>query len=610
MHCGEYSVQVLDTIRTTLTCEEDVARFQEYIQTKIPDIDQENRVELFKLCDQIKCQHCFRRVHQELSSILDEGLDVSFVLGDVSLGVADGHGEPKAPPGFLSKLYDSVDMSTSVVPAAPRYSLVAFVQNLETLLTKAEALRSDGKDLTALETITSEQNQYISLMVDCTTEFISAVYKLEVVRAFQDVHPRVYAFVALFQVLANTLFDACQKVREKFHRTNVPSLIGIHLQGYIQRYKEDVPEKEYKNALLAVHILNIQRIHAFRSFYAIAIEQVCTIDLYYAHEMTRKSKYADQFDFALPCRDMSIKMALVTELEMSLGPIGSNHGAEFKHGRYPTVLQELAMLEIRCAKVQQGLLDVWMRTKDRAVYQLLPDHFPMTPSFNDDIQKVMSLCDKKSLSGAEYMRHMMPALSRIEAISKSDPLEAVRQRRKLRLDGLQALTDVMFATFKTSGLAAFLHDHFPVIQARVCGEYKDVKTFVNKMFIDTSTKVLMNKFLKNEQERVLSELVNTTDAPVVKKTNPRTKKSTRTSAKKSPAPTAIPVHAPAEATVAAPIEVLTVAEIDTAGENWEEVRTKKKSNVLMQRVVEGTSAVYAIKRKGCPPTTENSSTSA
>jgi hypothetical protein len=589
MHCASHSIRVLDHVRDTFKNEKDVQRFQAFLET-IPNRQELCRVDdLFTECSRVECIHCFRRVSGVLKSLVDEGVATS-ILGDdplKSIAECTQTDNITQSPGFLATVYDRINMMPSFVPVGPRYTLDMFLRNMKVLLDRADGLRADGKDVDVLETVIDEQNQILGMLADCVSEFVTSVYKFEFVRPFKDVHKLVHAFVALFEVLCTTLFDACQKVRERFHRTGVPSIVGVNMPGYLEKFKEDVDEKTYKGALLSVHILNIQRFGSLQSFYSLACDQVVVLEHEFAHEMTSKFKYVDQMDFALPYKDMPIKMVLLAHLELALGPLNvRNTKAEFTEGRYPSVMQELGMLELRCSKIQEGHLECWTRTKDRATVQLVPEDFPMTPVFQKDIDAVLKK-HQMTTSGAQFTKEAALAIPRIDAMLATDPLGAMRQRAVLRMTGLRALTDLVFATMKVTGLVTFLHDYFPVLQEYVCGTDTHVQVFVRSLVVDAHVRALVAEYKKYEQEQALDEILKLECVQTSEKTlRPKQKKMSQ---KKKPEPvrTTAVAAAPSARDFAEPVQPEPLDE-DSGGE-WEQVQSKKKSSVNNK----GTFIIYA-----------------
>lgn len=577
MHCGLHPIRVIDRVKDTFKNEGDVLNFQAFLEMH-PNRQELCRVdELFAECKRIKCMYCFQRVHRFLSSMVDEGVATS-VLGDDPLKAisecTQQHGDVVIQtPGFLATVYERINMVPSFVPVGPRYTLEMFLKNIKALLDRTVDLRADGKQVDVLETVVDEQNQILGMLADCTAEFVAAVYKFEFIRPFKDVHAIVQAFVALFEVLCRSLFDACHKVRKRFHRTDVPSLVGVNTAPYLEKYKADVPELQYKGALLSLYILNMQRIGSFRTFYTLACDQIVVLEHEYSQKMSSKFKYVDQMDFALPYKEMPIKLVLITQLEMALGPLNMKHStAEFTHGRYPSVVQELGMLELRCAKIQEGHLDCWVRVKDRAVHQLVPDDFPMIPSFRADIDAVLSKMKRTNTFTKEAV-----SAPRIDTLLQTDPLDAMWQRMDIRAKGLRTLTDLVFVTLKVSGLVTFLHDYFPVLQEHVCGTDTHVQLFVRSLVIDAHVRVLANEFKKYEQERSLRDILTTAATERVqtsgKTLRPKQKKmSQKKKSESRVAATTLLVHS-----VTSSVNEEPVVEVDDDGE-WEQVQSKKKSS--------------------------------
>lgn len=593
MHCGLHPIRVLERVKDIFKNEEDVLRFQAFLET-IPHRRELCRAdELFAECNRIKCTYCFQRVHRFLSSMMDEGVATS-VLGDDPIKAISECTQQEntviQTPGFLATVYERIDMVPSFVPVGPRYTLEMFLKNMKALLDRSADLRADGRQMDVLETVVDEQNQILGMLADCTAEFVASVYKIEFIRPFQDVHTQVQAFVALFEVLCRSLFDACHKVRKRFHRTDVPSLVGVNTATYLERYKADVPEMQYKGALLSLHILNMQRLGSFRTFYQLACDQVVVLEHEYSQKMSSKFKYVDQMDFALPYKEMPIKLVLVAQLEMALGPLNMKHStAEFTHGRYPSVVQELGMLELRCAKIQEGHLDCWVRVKDRAVHQLVPDDFPMIPSFRADIDKVLSKMHKAN-SWLQFTKEAAVSAPRIDALLETDPLNAMWERMDVRAKGLRALTDLVFVTLKVTGLVTFLHDYFPVLQEHVCGTDTHVQLFVRSLVIDAHVRSLAGEFQKYEQERALQDILATSAAERVQTSGKKSaSKQKKMSQKKKSEPPAVATAALA-ATVTAPMHHVREEEFDDDG--WEQVQSKKKSSAYNK----GTFGVHATNR--------------
>lgn len=582
VHCGSHLSNVKDRVQKVLRNDEDMKHFYEYLQFRNetePDKTDLCRVDvLHKVAASIDCIHCFQRV-QNMVMHEFHGSDVvplEFLGANPLEAIARFVDEPAVQRNnFLVHLHESIVMTTDrCISVGPRYTLSPFLGNLKTMLDQTEGLRSDGKELSALEGITDEQNQYISMMSDCVTEFVAAAFKFETTRPFKkNVCVFVQALVNVFEKLCTTLFNTCHKVRERFHRSDVPSLTSINMRRYLDSYKEDVDAVKYKSAQLSVHILNLQRIDAFRTFYTEACDQVVSFDAMYTHECSRLWKYVDQEDFLWPYFDAPIKNLLIAQLELGLGPILAR-SAEFTQGRYPTVIQELGMLEMRCMKLQQGHLEVWTKTKDRVLEQMLPTGFALTGMIRADIETASNdairICTSAIEEFTGKMRMSAPVIDRT---FRTDPLDALRQRGIVRIANLRMLCNFSFGLRHLSALAAFLHDYHPAIQERVCGTDYHVQLFVRNAVLEKHIQTLLDNFSEYAREAYMREIIASVQEP--KCVRSATKKGKGPKQKKMEKNTTVPVSMKKSSNPEP--SVLIVASDHDEDDVWEEVRSKKKS---------------------------------
>lgn len=585
VHCGKYVSNVKDRVQSVLRTEEDVCRFYKYLQVRNdtePDKEDLCSVQQLKdFCASIECPHCFRRVQNTIAYSFgdSEHVPVDFLgsnpLEAISRFVED---PPSESSQFLANLHASIDMSAdSFMPVGPQYGIGTFLRNLKVLLDQTVGLRWDAKqgDTSALEALTDEQNQYICMMADCVAEFVAVVFKFESTRPFKkNACVFVQALVNVFEKLFTTLFNACHKVRERFHRSSIPSLTNVNMRSYMDAYKG---EASYKTALVALHILNIQRIEAFRVFYSEACDQIVMFETVFAHECARLWKYVDQDDFALPLVDSPFKFLIICQLELCLGPLSK--AAEFTQGPYPTVVQELGMLEMRCTKVQQGHLEMWTRTKDRVLEQMIPDGFALTESMRADVDAARSaavqIC---TMAVQEYTAKMTMAAPVIDRTFRTDPVDALRQRGILRMANLRMLCDFSFGLRHLSALASFIHDYHPAIQERVCGTDFHVRLCVRHFVLETHIQMLLDTYLEYEREETVREIMSEGASAEFKCVRNAAKKSKATKQKKMEAiTTPNPLSSPREEEAARQQPPSNIAVVDDDESDWQEVRSKKKS---------------------------------
>lgn len=586
-HCGESSRAVMDLVRGTLKSTSDVEDFYLFLQQR-----DENSLcslpDLLERCTNVKCELCYRRVYHYISShpsFIDGVIPLEF-LGPDPLQVISRCAvcEPRAVfrPGFLSGVHDSIE-ANHFIPVQPRYQLSTFMANLKTVLDLAVGVRASGKDITELESKTDEQNQYIGMMVDCVTEFICAVIKFESarpLRAEPNVHVR--ALVDAFERLGLNLFMSCHKVRERLDRSGVPSVLGISMTQYLSRYRRDASDAQFKTALLSLHILNLQRVEAFRTFHSEACDQIVVFEATYIHDMTRLMKYVDQDDFASPLLDTPMKILLISQLEMGLGPL-IQRGAEFTQGPYPSMVQELAMLELRASKIQQGHVEVWTRTKDRVLDQLLPVGFPMTETLRAEIQtasaNAVGICVEAVKA---YTAELNMSAPLIDAMMRSNPLEGFKMRYLLRASNMKMLFEFTFGLRHLCALASFLHDYLPVMQEQVCGTDAHVEMFVHDLVLESHIRDLLSAYKRYSSERAFKSILSDHELLGTAKNRVRTsaKKSKPPKQKKmdeqmTPSTARTPPlgqEASSAATVTPPF-----VEVEDFDSGWEEVRSKKKS---------------------------------
>ena len=582
VHCGSHLSNVKAQVQKVLRTDEDMKHFYEYLQFRNetePDKTDLCRVDaLHKVAESIGCIHCFHRVQNMVMHAFN-GSDVvplEFLGANPLEAIARFVDEPAVQrTNFLVHLHASIDMTTDrCISVGPRYTLSPFLGNLKTMLDQTEGLRSDGRELSALEGITDEQNQYISMMSDCVTEFVAAAFKFETTRPFKkNACVFVQALVTVFEKLCTTLFNTCHKVRERFHRSDVPSLTSINMRRYLDSYKEDVDVAKYKSALLSIHILNLQRIDAFRTFYTEACDQVVSFDAMYTHECSRLWKYVDQEDFIWPYFDTPIKNLLIAQLELGLGPMLAR-SAEFTQGRYPTVIQELGMLEMRCTKLQQGHLDVWTRTKDRVLEQMVPTGFALTEMIRVDIETASNdairMCTNAIEEFTGKMRMSTPVIDRT---FHTDPLDGLRQRGIVRIANLRMMCNFSFGLRHLSALAAFLHDYHPAIQERVCGTDYHVQLFVRNAVLEKHIQTLLDNFSEYARQAYMRDIIASAQEP--KCVRSATKKSKGPKQKKMEKNTAAALISTTKSSDSE-LSVLAVTS-DHDEDVWEEVRSKKKS---------------------------------
>ncbi len=587
-HCGEANHVVKELVRGSLKTTSDVEDFYTFLKERD---DQKNELcslsDLVRRCSKIRCELCFKRAHQYITShpSFDDGVVPLEFLGPDPLEVISRCGrEPSTVfrPGFLATVHDSISPSP-FMPIQPRYQLSTFLANLKTVLDLATDVRASGKDLHELESKTDEQNQYIGMMVDCTTEFLCAVMKFESTCPFRaEPNKHVRALVDAFERLSSSLFTSCHKARERLDRKGVPSVLGISMTQYLNRYREDASAEQFKTALLSLHILNLQRVEAFRTFYSEACDQIVVFESDYVMNMTRMMKYTDQDDFALPLTETPMKIVLLAQLEMGLGPL-IQRGAEFTQGRYPSMVQELAMLELRASKIQQGHIEVWTRTKDRVLDQLLPAGFPLTETLRTEIRTASSDAIGVCVEAVKiFTGEMNMAAPVIDALMRSNPLEGLKMRYLLRMSNLKMLCEFSFGLRHLCSLAAFLHDYFPVMQEHVCGTDSHVQMYVRDLVLESHIRDLLAEFTKYSSQKAFESILS--DAGGVSRAESN---RVRTSLKKIKVPKqkkmeGPPNHSSEKASAAAapqpssPLEHENVCEEDFES-GWEEVRSKKKS---------------------------------
>ncbi len=590
VHCGTYVPKVSERVQAVLRTEADVLGFYKYLQFR-NDKDPENTdlcsvEELKNFCGTIGCTNCFQRVYNTITHSFGESdvVPIEFLGSNPLDAIMRFVNEP--PSGttrLLEDLHDAVDMVAegATPPVGPRFSIGSFVRNLKVLLDQTTDLRWDAKkhDTHVLESMTSEQNEYICMMADCVTEFMSTVFKFETTRPFQkNACVFVQALVDVFERLFTSLFGACHKVRERFHRSSIPSLTNVNMPCYMDAYKK---EGSYKTALVALHILNLQRIEAFRVFYTEACDQVVAFEPVYERDCMRLWKYVDQDDYLLPMFDAPMKTVLVAQLELALGPLASR-SAEYTKGPYPTVIQELGMLELRCTKIQQGHLEIWTRTKDRVLHQLVPDGFALTDAIRADIEAASTdavrMCTK---AVQEYTAKMSMSAPVIDRTFRTDPLDALRQRGFVRMENLRMLCDFSFGLRHLSALAAFLHDCHPVVRERVCGTDDHVRVCVKNVILDAHIQMLLERYTEYARDLTVQEILNaeSTYSVAPKCVRNGTKKSKTAKQKKmeSDSPHTVAVEPKVSDSITRNDEAppSTVEAVDDESP-WEEVRSKKK----------------------------------
>jgi hypothetical protein len=592
IHCGKYVSKVKERVQSILRTDADVEQFYKYLQFR-NEADPENTdlcsvKQLRDFCVSIECPHCFRRVHNAIAHSFGESdaVPIDFLGPNPLEAIARFVGEGSSDTSrFLPTLHDAIDMfAERCVPVGPQYGIGTFIRNLKVILDQTVDLRWDAKkgDVEVLETVTDEQNQYISMMADCVSEFVTEVFKFETTRPFRtNACVFVQALVGVFEKLCTTLFNTCHKVRERLHRADIPSIVNVNMRGYMDAYKQNVDAAAYKSAQLALHILNLQRVEAFRVFYTEACDQIVMFDAVFARECNRLWKYVDQEDFLLPWRDCPLKTLLIAQLELGLGPLFCR-SAEYTKGPYPTVLQELSMLEMRCAKLQQGHLEIWTRTRDRVLEQIVPDQFALTDAIRTDIQTAsddaVRIC---TMAVQEFTGKVKVSTPMIERALRTDALEGLRLRCILRMANLRMMCEFSFGLRHLSGLASFLHDYHPAIQERVCGTDFHVQLFLKNFILETHIQMLLDSFNEHLREEYIREIVKA-DSDALEKNEKNEKKCVRSVAKKNkPAKqkkmelNAMPNPPAAAAAVAltTPVQELVDNDDDSA---WQEVRSKKK----------------------------------